>query len=164
VVSTPTSNYSQSVYHLRNPRVPLRSSRRGLYRDAFSSSIGPPNLGQSMNSSQLRRGSSSPVSLLHGFQPSSSFFFSPPCAALSLSPPAPDSATPHPSTPALPLPAVRRWRSALATERLGHGSPRRRRDPLQAWPDAPYACGAAAAELFPPCSPCSFPMAIERRT
>jgi hypothetical protein len=39
--TTPTSNYSQFVHRLRNPRVPLRSSRRGLRRDAFGSSIGP---------------------------------------------------------------------------------------------------------------------------
>jgi hypothetical protein len=35
------------VYHLRNPRVPLRSSRRGLRRSAFGSSIGSSNLQQS---------------------------------------------------------------------------------------------------------------------
>jgi hypothetical protein len=45
--TTPASNYSQSVYRLRNPRVPLRSSRRGLRRSAFGLSIGSPNLRQS---------------------------------------------------------------------------------------------------------------------
>jgi hypothetical protein len=42
-VPTPASNYSQSVHHLRNPRVPLRSSRRGLHLGASGSSIGPLN-------------------------------------------------------------------------------------------------------------------------
>jgi hypothetical protein len=45
--TTPASNYSQSVHRLRNPRVPLRSSRRRLRRSAFGSSIGSPNLRQS---------------------------------------------------------------------------------------------------------------------
>jgi hypothetical protein len=45
--TTPASNYSQSVHRLPNPRVPLRSSRRGLRRSAFGSSIGSPNLRQS---------------------------------------------------------------------------------------------------------------------
>jgi hypothetical protein len=44
---------------------------------------------------RLRRGSSSPVSLLHGFQPSSSFFLSPPYAA-PLSPPPPCAHLPCP--------------------------------------------------------------------
>jgi hypothetical protein len=35
------------VYRLRNPRVPLRSSRRVLRRSAFGSSIRSPNLQQS---------------------------------------------------------------------------------------------------------------------
>jgi hypothetical protein len=35
------------VHRLPNPRVPLRSSRRGLRRSAFGSSIGFPNLRQS---------------------------------------------------------------------------------------------------------------------
>jgi hypothetical protein len=51
VVQTPattsTSNYFQSVHCLRNPRVPLRSSCRGLCRIVSGSSIGPPNLRQS---------------------------------------------------------------------------------------------------------------------
>jgi hypothetical protein len=41
------SNYSQSVHRLPNPRVPLRSSHRGLRRSAFGSSIGSPNLRES---------------------------------------------------------------------------------------------------------------------
>jgi hypothetical protein len=45
--TTPASNYSQSVHCLPNPRIPLRSSRRGLRRSAFGSSIGSPNLRQS---------------------------------------------------------------------------------------------------------------------
>jgi hypothetical protein len=47
LATTPASNYSQSVHRLPNPRVPLRSSRRGLRRSAFGSSIGSPNLRQS---------------------------------------------------------------------------------------------------------------------
>jgi hypothetical protein len=46
-VTTPTSNYSQSIHRLWNLRVPLHSSRWGLRRGASGSSIGPPNLHQS---------------------------------------------------------------------------------------------------------------------
>jgi hypothetical protein len=46
-VITPASNYSQSVHRLPNPRVPLRSSCRGLRQGAFGSSIGPSNLRKS---------------------------------------------------------------------------------------------------------------------
>jgi hypothetical protein len=40
--TTLTSNCFQSVGHWRNPRVPLRPSRRGLRLGAFDSLIGPP--------------------------------------------------------------------------------------------------------------------------
>jgi hypothetical protein len=46
-VSTTASNYSQSMHRLWNLRIPLRSSRRGLHRSAFDSSIEPPNRHQS---------------------------------------------------------------------------------------------------------------------
>jgi hypothetical protein len=49
--TTPTSNYSQSMHRLRKPRVPLRSSRRGLHLGMFGSWIGPPKLHQSTVSS-----------------------------------------------------------------------------------------------------------------
>jgi hypothetical protein len=54
---------------------------------------------------QLRRVSSSPVSLLHGFEPK--FFISSllPAQPLSLSPPAPGDATLHPCALARPAPA-----------------------------------------------------------
>jgi hypothetical protein len=43
-VTTPASNYCQSVHRLPNLRVSLCSYRRGLRRDAFGSSVGPTNL------------------------------------------------------------------------------------------------------------------------
>jgi hypothetical protein len=45
--TTPASNYSQSMHRLRNLRIPLQSSSRGLRLGAFGSSIGPLNLHQS---------------------------------------------------------------------------------------------------------------------
>jgi hypothetical protein len=49
--TTPTSNYSQSVHRLRNLRVPMRSSRRGLRLVVSDLLIRPPNLCQSTISS-----------------------------------------------------------------------------------------------------------------
>jgi hypothetical protein len=51
VVPTPASNYFESVRRRWNPRVRLRLSHRGLHLIVFGSSIGPPNLLQSANSS-----------------------------------------------------------------------------------------------------------------
>jgi hypothetical protein len=48
-VPSPVSNYSQSGHRLRNPRVPLRSSHRGLCWGMSGLSIGPLNLSQSMD-------------------------------------------------------------------------------------------------------------------
>jgi hypothetical protein len=90
---------------------------------------------------RLRRGSSSPVSLLHEFQPSSSFLLTS-LRSHSLSPHRHPAARPPPlRTPALPLPVARRRQPAVAAERLGCGS--RRRGPLQAWPGVP--CGGGRA-------------------
>jgi hypothetical protein len=41
------------VHRLRNPRIPLRSSRRRLRRSVFGSSIGSPNLRQSTDFSSV---------------------------------------------------------------------------------------------------------------
>jgi hypothetical protein len=95
--------------------------------------------------SRLQRGSSYPVSFLHGFQPNSSFLLSSlRSPSLSLPPPR------IPGGAALAL-CVRshcpRHRGGGRTWRpsgLGHGSPRRRRGLLQARPSAPCAHGAAA--------------------
>jgi hypothetical protein len=85
-------------------------------------------------SSRLRRGSSSPVSPLHGFQPSSSFFFSPPCAA-PLSPHRPPArAGPAPVRDA----AAANGRGGRAA--WGHGGA----TPVRARPGAPYARGTTA--------------------
>jgi hypothetical protein len=46
--TTPASNYSKSVHRPRNPRVLLRSPRRGLHCSASDLSIGPSNLCQSI--------------------------------------------------------------------------------------------------------------------
>jgi hypothetical protein len=59
------SNYCQSVHRLRNPRVPLRSYRRGLRRGATGSSIGPPNLRQSTDLSLAPARVFFPGELLH---------------------------------------------------------------------------------------------------
>jgi hypothetical protein len=145
---TPASNYSQSVHRLPNPRVPLRSSRRGLRRSAFGSSIGPPNLRQSMDLA------SAPASVFFPSEPPPWIstlvfhFFSPPCAAPLSLPTSPRRRDPHPYACA---PACG---TALAAgrggRRLGRGSPqRRRRSPLQAWPGGAAPAPAAAAELLP---------------
>jgi hypothetical protein len=102
--------------------------------------LDPQISGNRRISSRLRRGSSSLVSLLHRFQPSSSFFFSPPCAAL-LSPHRPLTARPPPYARARPAPARG---AALAA---GRGS-------RAAWGTAAHGGGAdpttmAAAELSP---------------
>jgi hypothetical protein len=95
---TPTSNYSQSVNRLWNPRIPLHLSRQGLRLGASNSSIRHPNLHQSMiSSSALARvffpGEKHP--LLHlGFH-CFSFFPSVQEAPL-LSFPLPGSGTPSP--------------------------------------------------------------------
>jgi hypothetical protein len=89
------SNYFQSVHRLWNPRVPLCSSHRGLRLGASGSSIGPPNHRQSTVSSLARVKVTFPVSLLHCFQPSSSFSSSmevPPPRSPSPPPPAPRGA------------------------------------------------------------------------
>jgi hypothetical protein len=68
--TTLVSNYSLSVHLLRNPKIPLRLSRRGLHRCASSSSIGPPNLRQSKDFSSAPARVFFPGELLHS---SSSF-------------------------------------------------------------------------------------------
>ena len=103
-------------------------------------------------SSRLRRGSSSPVSPLHGFQPSSSFFSLLPAQPLSL-PTGPLHAPALPlRAPALPLPVARRRRPVVAAELLGARQPaaaaawpsaRTSRRPLRAW-------RSTAARPWPP--------------
>jgi hypothetical protein len=78
-VPTPASNYSQSVHRLRNPRI--SAYRYDLLVEGFvwACPVRQSNLQIFVNRwfpPQLRWGFSSPVSFLHGFQPSSSFFFS----------------------------------------------------------------------------------------
>jgi hypothetical protein len=78
-VPTPASNYSQSVHRLRNPRI--SAYRYDLLVEGFvwACPVRQSNLQIFVNQwfpPRLQRGFSSPVSFLHGFQPSSSFFFS----------------------------------------------------------------------------------------
>jgi hypothetical protein len=138
-VPTPASNYSQSVHRLPNPRVPLRSSRRGLRRSVFGSSIGSSNLRQSMDflSTPARvffPGEKPP--LLHlGFL---RFFVFPSVQSLSHSPLTfPDGGAPLPSVSPLrrrPFPPPRRWRrwptAALALTRPTPA----RTPPRRLWP------------------------------
>jgi hypothetical protein len=70
--SIPASHYSQFVHRLRNPRIPLHSSCQGLRRSAFCSSIGPPNLRQSKDSSLAPARVFFPSELLHYFSSFSS--------------------------------------------------------------------------------------------
>jgi hypothetical protein len=70
--TTPTSNYSQSMHRLRNLRVPLRSSRRGLRLGAYGLLIGPLNLYQSKDFPSAPTRVFFPSELLH----SSSLFSS----------------------------------------------------------------------------------------
>jgi hypothetical protein len=100
VVTTPTSNYFKSVHHRRNPRVPLRSSRREIRPDAFDSSTRPTVRPQSVFFS------STPVRLSFPVNPSSivvhrvlHFLFPPHIPLSSIVPPsslggAPPSARP----------------------------------------------------------------------
>jgi hypothetical protein len=64
-VPTLVSNYFQSMSRRRNPRVPLRLSRRGLCLGAFGSSIESSNLRQSTNSSSAPARVFFPCELLH---------------------------------------------------------------------------------------------------
>jgi hypothetical protein len=123
--TNPTSNYSQSVHRLRNPRVPLHSSRRGLRRSVSDSSIGPPNLCQSTISSSALAKVFFPREFLHCHPWSILVFFSvsTPRQPLSLSltpgafaptPPSPPLRSPSPQRPvamAAPSPnsAERPW-------------------------------------------------------
>jgi hypothetical protein len=86
------SNYFQSVHRLWNPRVPLCWSHLGLCLGASGSSIGPLNHRQSMVSSLAPAKVTFPVSLLHYFQPSSSF-------SSSIEVPLPAAPLPHPPVP-----------------------------------------------------------------
>jgi hypothetical protein len=112
-VTTPASNYSQSVHRLPNPRVPLRSSRRGLRQSAFGSSIGPSNLRQSTDLA------SAPARVFFPGEPPPwistlvLYFFSPPCAA-PLSPHRPPARARSAPARARPTPAPWQRRSPCA--------------------------------------------------
>jgi hypothetical protein len=120
-VPTPASNYSQSVHRLRNPRI--SAYRYDLLVEGFvwACPVRQSNLQIFVNRwfpPRLQRGFSSPVSFLHGFQPSSSFFFSflrspslSPSPSLSLGrrwprPPPPPAPPPPPPRRDLLLPSV----------------------------------------------------------
>jgi hypothetical protein len=154
------------VHRLLNPRVPLRSSRRGLRRSAFGLSIGPPNLRQSTDLA------SAPGRVFFPGEPPPwiltlvLYFFSPPCAALSLP-------TGPLRVPALPLPRGAAAATGRGGELLGHGSPRRRRrrrspcahvpaPPARAAQQRSRGPGPHGGDRVLPCAAlCSFPMAIE---
>jgi hypothetical protein len=104
------------VHRLRNPRVPLRSSRRRLRRSVFGSSIGSPNLQQSTDFSSAPArvffpGEKPPLFHL-GFL---RFFIFPSVQSLSHSPltfpggGAPPSVSPPRRRPFLPPRRRRRW-------------------------------------------------------
>jgi hypothetical protein len=134
------------VLRVPNPRVPLRSSRRGLHCSAFGSSIEPPNLRQSMDLT------SAPASV---FFPSESppwistlvlHFFSPPYATSLSFPTSPRRRDPHPCARAPARGAAPA--AGRGGRRLGRRSPqRRRRNPLQAWPGALRAWPDGAAPV-----------------
>jgi hypothetical protein len=157
------------VHRLPNPRVPLRSSRRGLRRSAFGSSIGPPNLRQSTDltsaparvffPSELLHSCSSFSSISRVWRGSTSFPRTPAPAARR---PAPGPCAHNPCGRGL---RRRRIRMAWPAGSLsgaasclparappGHGVHPRARVPYVAWP-AP--CGGRA----PP--PLRSPMAME---
>jgi hypothetical protein len=119
------SNYSQSVNHLRNSRIPLQSSHRGLWRSASDSSIGPPNLRQSMISS------SAPARVLFPGEKPPLFFMFGPCFSLLKLQPTPGA--PHqarstlapslPVPPLSPLPSPPLSLFSIACCTIGHGVP-----------------------------------------
>jgi hypothetical protein len=124
---------------VRNPRVPLRSSRRGLRRSAFGSSIGSPSLRQSTDflSTSARvffPGEKPPLLHLGFFR----FFVFSSVQSLSHSPLAfPGGGAPPPSVSSprrRPFPPPRRWRrwptAALALPRPTPA----RTPPRQRWP------------------------------
>jgi hypothetical protein len=123
--TTPTSNYSQSVHRLRNPRVPLRSSHRGLRRSASGSSIGPLNLRQSMISSTAPARVFFPGEFLycHPWWILLFFSFSTPQQPISLSLTPGTSARPLPLLPcaAPPLRGRRPWQRPALARPSGHG-------------------------------------------
>jgi hypothetical protein len=65
VATTPSSNDFQYVRCWRNPRIQLRSSRRGLHLSAFIRWLDLRFTVNRQIFARLRRGSSSPVSFLH---------------------------------------------------------------------------------------------------
>jgi hypothetical protein len=113
--------------------------------------------------SRLRRGSSSPVSLLHGFEPNSFFLLSS-LRSPSLSPHWSMAARPPALCARPPCPWRRGGGRPWRPSGLGHGSPRWRCGPLQARPSAPARVArrhgpapAAAAELSPCAAPAPSP-------
>jgi hypothetical protein len=165
--TTPASNYSQSVHRLPNPRVPLRSSRRGFHRSAFGSSIGSPNLRQSTDFASAPArvffpGEKPP--LLHlGFL---RFFVFPSVQSLSHSPLTFPAATPllrFPSHGApFPLPAVAAVAGGDSRAPRPRSLPPRRgprpraRVPCAAWP----ARWRRSSSSLPVRSPLSFPSSL----
>jgi hypothetical protein len=112
-VTTPASNYFQSVHRRRNPRVSLHSSCRGLRLSASDSSIGPLNHHQSMDFSSTPARVFFPGEFLHRYPWWILVFFSisTPQQPLSL------SLTPAVSAPFPPLLPC----AALPSAAGGHG-------------------------------------------
>jgi hypothetical protein len=127
------------VHCLSNPRVLLRSSRRGLRRGAFGLSISP----------WLRRRSSSPVRNLHccayGFFVSSFLCFPIRAGPPSLSPHLPRrwclSRLRFPTRGAPITPPRRRWRWPAVPTAL----PRPRAPPRRRWPHLVWPCPRPAS-------------------
>ena len=155
------------MHRLRNPRVPLRSSRRRLRRSAFGSSIGSPNLRQSTDLASTPArvffpGEKPP--LLHlGFL---RFFIFSSVQSLSHSPltfPGGGGPPPSVSPPMAPLSPSRRrrrWPAAAPVPRArapsllgaaparGRACPVRRGRPLGGGRAPPSPCAAPSPPLF----------------
>jgi hypothetical protein len=131
-VSTPASNYFWFVRRRRNPRVPLRSSRRELRPGASNLSIRPPDLRESVKLSSALARWSSPVS------PSTIVVHEAFCFFVS-----------HSRRASLSLPSSPKWRCPLP-----RACPSRsRRDPTAASP--PSACARPAPS---PCTRSPLPL------
>jgi hypothetical protein len=106
---TPASSYFRSVCRRRNPRVPLRSSRRELRPGAFNSSIRPTVHPQSTNLC------STPVRVVFSVEPPPLLYLGFLCFPVHTGPPSPfphlpGGGAPSPQLPpgAAPLPSLRR--------------------------------------------------------
>jgi hypothetical protein len=153
MVPTPTttqaSNYFWSVRRHRNPRVPLRSSRRELHPGAFDSSIRPTVRPESVNLCPA------PARVLFSGEPSTNvvhrnFSFLSPPRSPSVSSPSPLFSWRQRPLPLLPPPhgasAAAAWRGTA----LRAGAPMHPLDPTRALPRGPWAPRPPSRRLVSP--------------